>query len=51
MFKQKVKNWKLIEVLNEIFEEFMCPISKDFMNDPVVAAHGHSYERCNYKLV
>ena len=25
--------------------DFMCPITQDLMNDPVVCADGHSYER------
>ena len=29
----------------DVFEDFICPISSEVMNDPVIISDGHSYER------
>ena len=48
---QNLRNplWQHISLSNDdnvsIPQELMCPITQDFMNDPVVAADGYSYER------
>lgn len=44
MALQKVKEYELILQKNEIFE---CPITLEFMTDPVVASDGYTYERSN----
>lgn len=31
--------------MNEITNEFYCPISQDIMDDPVITSDGHTYER------
>jgi hypothetical protein len=33
------------KVLYEIPEEFMCPVSMEIMDDPVICEDGHTYER------
>ena len=36
--------------LVEIPEDFLCPITQELMEDPVIAADGHSYERAAITL-
>ncbi|XP_046846057.1 WD repeat, SAM and U-box domain-containing protein 1-like [Xenia sp. Carnegie-2017] len=42
---RSVKDLKKNELDDNIPDEFLCPITREVMIDPVIAADGHSYER------
>ncbi|CAB3978294.1 WD repeat, SAM and U-box domain-containing 1-like [Paramuricea clavata] len=42
---RNVKDVKRKEIEDSIPDEFLCPITRELMTDPVIAADGHSYER------
>lgn len=42
---RNVKDLKKKEVTDNIPDEFLCPITREVMSDPVIAADGYSYER------
>lgn len=42
---RKVESLKASQSESEAPDEFLCPISREVMSDPVIAADGYSYER------
>lgn len=42
---RKVESLKASQSGSEAPDEFLCPISREVMSDPVIAADGYSYER------
>ena len=42
---REIKTIKTKEIEGEIPDEFLCPITRELMSDPVMAADGFSYER------
>ncbi|XP_032233884.2 WD repeat, SAM and U-box domain-containing protein 1 isoform X2 [Nematostella vectensis] len=42
---RSIKDTKKEEIDDNIPDEYLCPISRDVMRDPVIAADGYSYER------
>lgn len=42
---RKVESLKASQSGSEAPDEFLCPISRELMKDPVIAADGYSYER------
>ncbi|XP_015258023.1 PREDICTED: WD repeat, SAM and U-box domain-containing protein 1-like [Cyprinodon variegatus] len=42
---RKIEALKLEQSGSEAPDEFLCPISRELMKDPVIAADGYSYER------
>ncbi|TRY82481.1 hypothetical protein DNTS_029962 [Danionella cerebrum] len=42
---KKIEELKMAPVSNGTPDEFLCPITREIMKDPVIAADGYSYER------
>lgn len=42
---KKIEELKMVPVSNGTPDEFLCPITREIMKDPVIAADGYSYER------
>ncbi|XP_078377932.1 WD repeat, SAM and U-box domain-containing protein 1-like isoform X2 [Oculina patagonica] len=42
-----IKQIKKEELEEDIPDEFLCPITRDIMSDPVIAADGYTYERAS----
>jgi len=42
---REIKNVKSKELSNVVPDEFLCPITREIMTDPVIASDGFSYER------
>jgi len=45
--KKKKEKPQPEEVVEDIPEEYICPVTQDIMVDPVIAQDGHTYERKN----
>ncbi|XP_016120173.1 WD repeat, SAM and U-box domain-containing protein 1-like [Sinocyclocheilus grahami] len=42
---KKIEELKMAPVSNCTPDEYLCPITREIMKDPVIAADGYSYER------
>ncbi|KAI7807924.1 WD repeat, SAM and U-box domain-containing protein 1 isoform X1 [Triplophysa rosa] len=42
---KKIEELKMSSVCNGTPDEYLCPITREIMRDPVIAADGYSYER------